>query len=423
MATLDFFRSHNIPSEISDRIFLLAGLTALANFRCTSHANAEAHKDVAHDFVRRCQWVFNASSPTAVQIARLHRLPCIRITHVLAHNLPFVTAFEWLRELYIDDTRSNDNTNESDARDPASQPYLDAAISMLPQQLVVFVCGNCRLTEMPVLPPSLTRLVWTDIYSDSERRLATPLPSSLRSLRVNVRAASLPDLLPPSLEYLNVNRTRQRSGTLPQLPLTLKHLSCKGAGLTHLPDLPPGLLSLRCSSNRISALPSLPATLEHLHCFANRLVSLPAPLPGRLQTLNCSANKLFSLPDLPPSVETLHCFNQQAGMGQLPELPSGLRILGCSGNKLDLLPKLPPALHYLNCSMNRLPSLPELPDRLNRLDCACNRIAQLPCLPADLQHLRSDIGVYRGRDRSWTLLSCTVNTSVDGGFETIQFGP
>lgn len=425
MATLDFFRAHNIPSEISDQIFRLAGPTALANFRCTNRANAEAYKDVALGFVRRCQWVFNASSPAALQVARLNKLPCLRINHSVAYSLPFVTAFDWLKELYIDNPRLPKD-GDVEVHGPgraACDEYVQAAISMLPQRLVVLECKHCFLIEMPILPQSLERLVWLEDCHGFERRLAAPLPSSLKSLRVNVGAGgeyvSLPAELPGSLEYLNINCVRQRSGTLPSLPLSLRHLSCKGAGLTHLPDLPASLVSLRCRSNRISALPNLPATLEYLHCNFNRLESLPAPLPPGLMELNCAGNQLFSLPELPPSVDALRCFNQQEGMGHLPELPVGLKTLYCSGNKLEYLPTLPTGLENLNCSMNQLHSLPELPGRLDKLVCNANPLPHLPRLPASLQHLRCDFDVYQGLVLPRTLKSCAVH-NVDGVLEAIQ---
>ncbi len=69
---------------------------------------------------------------------------------------------------------------------------------------------------------------------------------------------------------------------------------------------------------------------------------------------------------------------------KLPELPSGLKILSCSGNRLTALPQLPYGLQELYCYYNNITELPELPSGLKILFCHCNNITQLPQLPSGL---------------------------------------
>lgn len=79
MSELDLFRSHNIPPEISDTIFLLAGPAALASVRCTNKANAEAYKDVALGLARRGLWRCRVDSAVALHLAETHKLLCLRV--------------------------------------------------------------------------------------------------------------------------------------------------------------------------------------------------------------------------------------------------------------------------------------------------------------------------------------------------------
>ena len=97
------------------------------------------------------------------------------------------------------------------------------------------------------------------------------------------------------------------------------------------------------------------------------MTSLP-PLPSSLKLLNCSYNKLTSLP---------------------PTLPESLRDLYCSNNQLTSLPPtLPNSLRDLNCSYNQLTSLPDtLPNYLRVINCSNNQLISLPdTLPNSLQH-------------------------------------
>lgn len=102
--------------------------------------------------------------------------------------------------------------------------------------------SRCYLTELPPLPPGLTRLF-------CERNRLTHLPDDL--------------------------------------PDTLKFIDCSFNNLTCLPS-------------------TLPRDLDQLYCVNNRIRSLPLRFPPRLRILYCSDNLLTCLPpSLPPSLEYL----------------------------------------------------------------------------------------------------------------------
>lgn len=75
------------------------------------------------------------------------------------------------------------------------------------------------------------------------------------------------------------------------------------------------------------------------------------------------------------------------GLTSLPELPVGLKWLGCQNNCLTRLPELPVGLGVLYCHNNQLKTLPELPVSLNTLYCHNNQLTTLPELPVGLKWL------------------------------------
>ena len=77
--------------------------------------------------------------------------------------------------------------------------------------------------------------------------------------------------------------------TFEQTLITKLNLSDKG--LTSLPELPDSLKELSCSKNNLTTLPELPDSLEKLDCWNNNLTSLPE-LPDSLKELYCSENNL-----------------------------------------------------------------------------------------------------------------------------------
>ncbi|UVO33090.1 NEL-type E3 ubiquitin ligase domain-containing protein [Bradyrhizobium arachidis] len=144
---------------------------------------------------------------------------------------------------------------------------------------------------------------------------SAPLPLNLSSLSLT----TLPPVLPPDLQQLDVSRNR----------------------LTSFPEtLPAGLWDLNANENWLRSLPeTLPAGLRQLNVSSNRLTGLPDSLPPRLLRLYASRNRLTSLPDtLPPGL--LRLYANSNGMISLPDtLPAGLRQLEARDNRLTSLPE------------------------------------------------------------------------------------
>jgi len=129
----------------------------------------------------------------------------------------------------------------------------------------------------------------------------------------NLDITSLPDLLPPDITGLYVNRVP----------------------LNHLPPLPSGLQKLYVGNNQLDSLPALPHTLKTLFAVNARLRSLP-PLPAGLINMEVAGNQLRSLPPLPHTLRTLYVNDNQ--LRSLPPLPHTLRTLYVNYNQLRSLP-------------------------------------------------------------------------------------
>jgi uncharacterized repeat protein (TIGR02543 family) len=164
----------------------------------------------------------------------------------------------------------------------------------------------------------------------------------------------------------------------------LKYLVVNDNQLTVIPELPGTLKSLSCYNNQLICLPELPDTIEDLYCYNNQLTSLPE-LPDSLESLYCYSNLLTSLPELPESLENLLC--QENQLTTLPQLPAGLKTLSCGNNELEYLPELPEGIESITCWVNKLESLPDLPDSLKSLQCSYNRITSLPSIPESMETL------------------------------------
>ncbi len=218
--------------------------------------------------------------------------------------------------------------------------------------------------------------------SENQLTVLPTLPDSLWWLECfNNSLTSLP-VLPNSLAGLYCGGNSITS--LPVLPNSLKELNCSNNSITSLPILPDSLEWLGCSENSITSLPVLPDSLEWLYCYKNSLTSLPV-LPTILKVLNCSENSLTSLPALSDLLERLDCYENS--LTSLPVLPNSLKELSCSNNSLTSLPALPDLLKRLECFGNSLTSLPALPDSLEWLNCNMNSLTSLPALPDSLKVL------------------------------------
>lgn len=119
--------------------------------------------------------------------------------------------------------------------------------------------------------------------------------------------------------------------------LDLSHL-----GLTSLPELlPPYLETLNVSDNQLTQLPQdLPKNLIVLEAGGNLLDKLPTKLPQELQDLNVGNNKFLTIPN--------------------GSLPDSITDLNLSGNLLTMIPdRLPRDLNKLIIGYNQIDSLPE----------------------------------------------------------------
>ncbi len=196
-------------------------------------------------------------------------------------------------------------------------------------KLRVLYCPFNKLTEVPVLPASVTVF-----YLSSNNLTSLPmLPANTVSIDVgNNKLTSLPTL-PASLTGLSVYNNNISS--IPALPAGLLSLDCDNNLLGSLPQLPAGLLSLVCGYNSFGSLPQLPASLQSLGCRGLGLTDLPI-LPVNLLSLVCDDNNLTSLPTLPEGLTLLRCFNNN--LTSLPTLPHSLQDLLIDAEKITCLP-------------------------------------------------------------------------------------
>lgn len=175
------------------------------------------------------------------------------------------------------------------------------------------------------------------------------------------------------------------------------------------------LKKLNCSNNQIQSLKNLPFTLEELICENNQITNIHflqqefcpigtqcptcmgitmelqrCPVPSKLKNISCSLNKLTELNNLPNSVERLVCNVNK--ISKLDNLPNSIKYLSCFANEITLLDKLPETLEVLICFNNFITELDKLPEKLEVLICFTNLIKELDNLPNSL-----------------TILECSVN--------------
>ena len=123
---------------------------------------------------------------------------------------------------------------------------------------------------------------------------------------------------------------------LPELPDTIKVLTCTHNMLKSLSELPSKLKILNCSHNKLVKLPNLPDTLRKLYCNNNKLTNIPT-LPNIFWKLDCSYNNLNKIPVLPNTIKELMIIKSGENI-TCDKLPDSLEIL-CTDSLL--LSKLP----------------------------------------------------------------------------------
>lgn len=152
-------------------------------------------------------------------------------------------------------------------------------------------------------------------------------------------------VLPPIPEGVRILAMNNSGVTeLPQLPSTLRRLSCYYTRIQTISNLPEGLTHLIAYGNRrLVEIVSLPDSLQELDVYFCGLTKLPA-LPRNLVTLNCRDNRLTEIPDLPPNVRYAYLDTNQ--LVRLPLLPTSLRTISIFSN--------PRLLHNYNAYENML---------------------------------------------------------------------
>ncbi|MEO8770402.1 MAG: SdrD B-like domain-containing protein [Ferruginibacter sp.] len=209
------------------------------------------------------------------------------------------------------------------AADEQTLPNLPATLKELN------VSSMPTLTYIPILPPSLERLIFN--YHAGGALQQSVLPASLRYISITDQSGiTFPAGLPNSLDTLIITMTGYTY--LPALPASLRYLECDNNYLISLPDLPASLKYLSCSNNSdLSTLPVLPASLETLNARLNSLTTIPN-FPNSLKTVDVGGNLLTSLPQLPASLTSLDCsFNPY--LYCLPAVPSGTNGLVITVNE------------------------------------------------------------------------------------------
>lgn len=206
----------------------------------------------------------------------------------------------------------------------------------------------------------------------------------------------------------------------PLLPDTLEKLNISSTNITHIESLPSHLVVLVMNTTHIKFLPILPETLQKLDVSNSNIRRLPE-LPDSLIDLNCEncqqlkvhrsvydrfihafdrevyiiendeidfrGEEIRHLPIIDEGVVKLDCSDNL--IEQITNLPSTLKWLNCSSNKLKVL-ELPPNLEYLNCDLNKLLTLTNIPETLKKLSCEHNNIYLLDDNLTQLDELYAD---------------------------------
>ncbi len=227
---------------------------------------------------------------------------------------------------------------------PNSITQLDASynsistIYSLPDSALGINLSNNQFQSIPTLPQNLINL---DVSSNSLNSLPqlNNLPQLNKVVCSNNVLTNIP-ILPNTLTELYCDFNSITS--LPTLSQNLISLECNNNYLTYLPSLE-NLQYLVCSNNNLSnGLPTLPSTLKSLLCENDSLHTLPA-LNSNLQVLYCSNNLLDSIPTIYNQLYDLRCMHNQ--LTTLPNLPTNLKYLDCSFNNINNLPNLPQNLY------------------------------------------------------------------------------
>ena len=248
----------------------------------------------------------------------------------------------------------------------------------------MFCFHTYRHNHIAILPDLPDGLEILSAEQAGLRSLPLTLPSSLEVLCLrdnSLGQTGIPELLDcTKLRELDVRNARLRGSLPDHLPPSLEFLDVHGNMLSSLPEpLPPGLLVLSAGSNQLLSLPALPSTLTHLRCAKNSLSDVELSGCESLRVLNLANNELVSL-DFSACVnleEVDVSRNRLESISDFQHIP--LLSLCVDYNRLAALPPLPPTLERLAACTNRLDEFPEsLPTHLNHLNLSENAFTVIP---------------------------------------------
>jgi hypothetical protein len=241
--------------------------------------------------------------------------------------------------------------------------------------------------------------------SDLHLRDIPPLPADVHTLRIQNNPINDWRNLPRNLRALRASRTGGIAELLDQLPSGVRDLDISDNVLDAIPGhrLPRGLVRFAANGNLLREVPAgLPATLRQLMLSDNLITTWPAELPRDLRLLHLAGNRLLSVSSrLPPDLEQLDLsrnilrsilhdalphrltmldLSDNSGLGRLPALPHGLRVLYVDSTGLPCLPEdLPCELVELYADYLGLRQLPNnLPRGLAVFSLSRNLLTELP---------------------------------------------
>lgn len=301
-------------------------------------------------------------------------------------------------------------------------PVLEDATMAFPSTLQTLSLCEAGLKTLPNEFADLKFLQQVNLDGNALQlpEAALPLPATVSS--ISMRDCQLPRVpldfnALPKLRTLDLSWNPELSTTLPVLPYSVRYLRLAGCGLTAFPieqleTLPLATLDLSGNdlaetdvvlSSRLAAFPSLsaldlsatnrssvpltsgvmkrltqlslasnairsvnetsiPSSVEHLNLAYNPQLTLALPSTLRLRTLNVSHCDLATLSIPPSSAATLSFLDASGNVladAATAALPSSLRSLNLSSNRLTLLPSSIfnlSALEHLDLRGNPIPS-------------------------------------------------------------------
>jgi Leucine-rich repeat (LRR) protein len=167
----------------------------------------------------------------------------------------------------------------------------------------------------------------------------------------------------------------------------LKNLFISNIHIFEIINIPETVTNIIVESTSLKYISELPSGLKVLNISNNRMKKLPKLQHTNLEILNFSNNRISFIPTLPETLKSLLFSNNS--VSNIPHLPTSLIYLDFNNNNIHELKELPKNIKTLNCSKNQITKLPCLSiiPFLKVLICYSNQITQLPPLPGMIDYL------------------------------------